>query len=394
MAWHEFCDVCHVFFRGLLRVLRVGDDVDAIDVNALADGLRRELGCEVTVTSATLADLADHGADAAVALCLAGPSVDSVVAWADRARVPVIAVVDEADPAALAAAFGSGARDCVAARDTARLLHACARELRWRREREALSCADPAFGAFARRAAHDVNNYLGVIVALATAIHDHGPATTAEDARAILHAAAHAGTLSAYITRRGHDGSPKAHDARRSLRAMRSLVRTLLGGDTSLAWELDPRRLPVAASPIQLEQIVINLALNARDAAAKSVRISSARVVIDEALAGQWQPAPPPGAYLELSLGDDGSGMDDETRTRAFQPFFTTKGDSGTGLGMATIMTITRDLGGSVALESSPSAGTTVKVLLPLLDDAALDEAQSETSAASSAGTRRAWWYS
>lgn len=140
---------------------------------------------------------------------------------------------------------------------------------------------------------------------------------------------------------------------------MRPLLRNVLGPGIEKKFDLDPHLTPVLADPTQLEVAVLNLAINARDAMPDggTLTISSRRVRITD------DPDLVPGTYVELSISDTGSGMDEDVLARAFDPFFTTKEvGKGTGLGLSMVYGMARQSGGNARIESSPGRGTTVKL--------------------------------
>jgi CheY-like chemotaxis protein len=140
---------------------------------------------------------------------------------------------------------------------------------------------------------------------------------------------------------------------------MRPLLRNVLGPGIEKKFDLDPHLTPVLADPTQLEVAVLNLAINARDAMPDggTLTISTRRRRITD------DPDLAPGTYVELSISDTGSGMDQDVVARAFDPFFTTKEvGKGTGLGLSMVSGMARQSGGNARIESSPDRGTTVKL--------------------------------
>ena len=149
------------------------------------------------------------------------------------------------------------------------------------------------------------------------------------------------------------------------------MIRRLIGEDIQLALDLSPEPLEVEADPAQLQQVVMNLLVNARDAMPQGGRLGvvTARQILSETDAQLRGLAP--GAYASLSVLDDGLGMSPEVREHIFEPFFTTKPASeGTGLGLSTSYGIVRQHGGVIEVDSSPGSGSEFRVLLPLNDGA------------------------
>jgi signal transduction histidine kinase len=148
---------------------------------------------------------------------------------------------------------------------------------------------------------------------------------------------------------------------------MEKMLRSLVGEQISLVTALDPELGLVSADAGQLEQVILNLVVNARDAMPRGGRlvIRTANSRLDEAT-GVWRPGPGVGGHAVLSVSDTGVGMDRATQARIFEPFFTTKGPGkGTGLGLSTVYGIVQQHDGFVSVESAPGAGTTLRVCLP-----------------------------
>ena len=151
-----------------------------------------------------------------------------------------------------------------------------------------------------------------------------------------------------------------------------TLFRRLLGEDVDLVLVTDAEHDRVTADPTQLEQVLMNLAVNARDAMPRGGRltIGTASVELDEAFAHQ-HPGARPGPHLALSVSDTGVGMSDEVQARIFEPFFTTKEPGrGTGLGLSTVYGIVRQHNGYLTVASAPGAGTTFTIYLPRAEGA------------------------
>jgi CheY-like chemotaxis protein len=152
------------------------------------------------------------------------------------------------------------------------------------------------------------------------------------------------------------------------VRDMEKLLQRLIGEDIYLVTDLEAGLGLVEADPSQIEQVIINLAVNARDAMPLGGKLSieTANLELDESYAHRdvnFQPGP----YVMLAVSDNGVGMDEETQTRIFEPFFTTKGSNlGTGLGLSTVYGIVKQSGGYIWVYSEPKWGTTFKIYLPL----------------------------
>jgi signal transduction histidine kinase len=160
------------------------------------------------------------------------------------------------------------------------------------------------------------------------------------------------------------------------------MLRRLIGEDIELVTDLDPRVGNVKADAGQIEQVLMNLAVNARDAmpAGGKLTISTANVDLDEASTRRHGP-PKSGRYVLLTVSDTGVGMSAETRARIFEPFYTTK-EEGTGLGLATVYGIVSQAGGLVRVHSEPGSGSTFRVYVPRLPDerAARELEEAETA--------------
>jgi PAS domain S-box-containing protein len=228
-----------------------------------------------------------------------------------------------------------------------------------------------AIGQLTGGIAHDFNNMLTVIAGY-TAIA-RARAGDDEELQGALAAIDSAAGASASLTRqllafgRQQTFQPRTIDLNDTVQRMTSLLGRLLGEGIVLEEELSPQRPSVFADPGQVEQVVVNLALNARDAMPEggTLRIAT-RVEEHETplrtVAGEL----PPDRYAVLAVADRGIGMDEDTLQRAFEPFFSTKEQGkGTGLGLATVFGIVSQSGGGIAVASTPGAGTTFEIFLP-----------------------------
>jgi CheY-like chemotaxis protein len=154
------------------------------------------------------------------------------------------------------------------------------------------------------------------------------------------------------------------------------LVRRLVGADIEIVVRTDPALGLIEADAGQLEQVIMNLTINARDAMDQGglMTIETANVTLRED-EPSLAPTVPPGPYVMLAVSDTGGGIDDETRSRIFEPFFTTKArGKGTGLGLATVYGIVTQISGTIAVESEVGKGTTFRVYLPRTMQDVVDE--------------------
>lgn len=233
-----------------------------------------------------------------------------------------------------------------------------------------------AMGRLAGGVAHDFNNLLTVITGFTEMMLYQRPTDDPmyESLSEIAKAALHGGTLTQQLLAfsRQQVLAPKVLDLKELVTNIEKMLNRLLGEDVILETTHEDNLGCVRADRGQMEQVIVNLAVNARDAMPQGGRLTIAtrNVVRDE-------PGDTPNGlrhtpYVMLSVTDTGHGMDAVTKAGIFEPFFTTKGPGkGTGLGLSTVYGIVNQSGGAIDIDSAPDAGTTIKVYLPRVEDVA-----------------------
>ncbi len=238
-----------------------------------------------------------------------------------------------------------------------------------------------AIGRLAGGIAHDFNNLLTVILGQGEMLEGHitGDSGARRHAEAIRAAAERASRLTRQLLAFGRrqQMSVRALDLRELIDSVAGLLRRLIGEDITLRVVHGAMLGGVCADPVQIEQVLMNLAVNARDAMPDggTVTIETTNVVLDRDYADRHVGVTV-GHYVQITVTDTGDGMSEETRSRIFEPFFTTKGPGkGTGLGLSTTFGIVKQHGGNIWVYSEPGRGTTFKVYLPRTDAAPAAEA-------------------
>jgi len=226
-----------------------------------------------------------------------------------------------------------------------------------------------ALGRLAGGIAHDFNNLITVIYGYAQMLRDELPAGSPWRApvEECLQAASTASELATHLLAftRQQPSRPRQVDLNQVVTGMERMLRRLIGEDIELVTALHPQPALVRADPVQLEQVIMNLVVNAREAMPRGGRIviETAEVNLDEEYLKRHLGARL-GPHVLLAVSDTGTGMPPEVLRQAFDPFFTTK-EKGTGLGLSTVYGIVQQHGGQVWAYSEPGYGTTFKVYLP-----------------------------
>jgi len=241
-----------------------------------------------------------------------------------------------------------------------------------------------AIGRLAGGVAHDFNNILGIITACTEFLRDRIASGT--ESRQYVDNIREAAERGAALTRqllafsRRQAIQPRILDLNERLKEISKLLRPLMGDDVEVVMHTKSPAL-VEADPNQLDQVVLNLAVNARDAMFHGGKfiLETETVELDETFARQHQPMTA-GKYVMLAVSDNGSGMDDATVSHIFEPFFTTKeAGKGTGLGLATVYGIIKQSGGHIWVDSEAGRGTTFRIYLPTAEDKLGTETKSQS---------------
>ena len=230
-------------------------------------------------------------------------------------------------------------------------------------------------GRLAGGVAHDYNNMLGVILGRAEMVLSKMDKD--DPNRGSMEAIMRAGKRSADLTRqllafaRKQTIQPKVLDLNATIETMLKMLRQIIGENIDLSWQPGRDLWTVEMDPVQVDQILANLCVNARDALSErgTITIETANKVIDESYS-TTHPESIPGRYVLLAVSDDGCGMDEEIRSHIFDPFFTTKEvGKGTGLGLSTVYGIVKQNNCFINVYSEPGNGTTFRIYIPQSED-------------------------
>ncbi len=231
-----------------------------------------------------------------------------------------------------------------------------------------------SIGEFTGAVAHDFNNLLTAIItpvqlALADIDGDHPLRAQLEEVEA---AAGRGAALSRQLLAfsRKQVVQPKPHDLNEIIGGLEAMLGRLLGPSVKLETILDPSLNTVVVDPTQMEQVLVNLVVNARDAMPDGGHLVIRTANVDPSKDPVRTDAPPPAGHVTLTVSDTGHGFDDVVKARIFEPYYTTKAH-GTGLGLSTVFGIARQAGGFVRVHSAPSEGASFSIYLPAISDAA-----------------------
>jgi signal transduction histidine kinase len=405
--------VFHIEGRGMdagngLRLLVVEDEADFVGLVRVMVGSSGPVGWQVESVGAlqpALDRLARPGIDAALLDLQLPDACDMEAVDRIHGAAPLlpIVVMTSHDRELGEEALRRGAQDYLLKSELnpallTRSLHYSV--FRKRAEREMLAKEEQlrhsqkleAIGQLAGGVAHDFNNLLTAIRGYAELLLQKMP--PADPLRRNVHEINRATDRAAAVTHQLLAFSSKkvrlarVLDPAEALASMGMLLERLIGEDVELITRIHGGLGRVRVDPAHLEQVIVNLAVNSRDAmpAGGRLTLELANADLDEIYAAEHAQVSP-GPYVMLAVSDTGQGMDRETLLRIFEPFFTTKPvGRGTGLGLSTVYGIVQQCGGFVWVYSEPGRGTTFKVYLPRVDDAA-DEVPDTTPPESARGS-------
>ena len=318
------------------------------------------------------------------------------------ADIPLVAISGGVPEESVLEVLKAGAADYITRNHLSRLGVTVRREMsqaEGRRERSRLeqqfrqAQKMEAVGRLAGGVAHDFNNLLTVIIGYAELLLAGRDLETAQRTalQEIQRAAERGGALTHQLLAfsRGQPFTPRTVQLNTLIVHMEKMLSRLIGEDVELITVAAAEPATIRTDPGQLEQVVMNMVVNARDAmpGGGKLIIETANAQVNQTYAGPNVDLKP-GSYVVLAISDTGMGMDPETVTHLFEPFFTTKAPGkGTGLGLATAYGIVKQSGGAISVYSEPGRGTTVKIYLPSAEAKAAPEAAAQSPAAALRGS-------
>ncbi|MFZ2632390.1 MAG: ATP-binding protein [Desulfosalsimonadaceae bacterium] len=244
-----------------------------------------------------------------------------------------------------------------------------------------------AIGRLSGGIAHDFNNLLTSIIGYSELMQDN---PSQNDAEEFLKEIVKAGKSAASLTRqllafsRNQVFELKIMDLNSEIKELEKMLLRMIGEDIQLKTFLSSSSCRIKADPVQIQQVILNLAINARDAMPHGgkLTIETACLELDELYASEHDLKLNPGSYVMLSISDTGLGMDRETQEKIFEPFFTTKEiGKGTGLGLATVYGIIKQSNGYIWVYSEPGKGTSFKIYMPvILEELAVSQEKQVSS--------------
>ncbi len=372
--------------KPLLRILVIDDSPD--DAFLLLREVEKQFNTEserVDSREGLLDALARKKWDIALAdLCMPGfGGIEAIrVVKGRELDLPFIVITGKMTEDVAVEAMRAGAHDCLTKSNLARLVPAIQRELveaASRQERrkaiDQLQHAQKmeAIGKFAGGIAHDFNNILTIINGYSSMLlQELTPGTRHHrEVEQIYRAGERAAELTRQILAfsRRQVLEPKILDINAQVRGLHAMVRRLIGEDIQIEYKLTDHIGMIKADPGQMDQILMNLLVNARDALndGGTITIETAPAVLDEQFVKENEGSVA-GHYIMLSVSDNGIGMTEEVRKRLFEPFFTTKQhNQGTGLGLATVYGVVKQSGGYIQVLSEPDKGATFRIFFPCI---------------------------
>ena len=373
-----------------LRVLVVDDD--EVDAMVLVRALGRAWPAihHARVSTRTQLERALREASWDVVLCdhrLAEIDAHQVLATLEEQRLttPLIVVAGAISEDAAVRVLQAGARDCLHKNDPARLVEMVRRELRTRATIEALeqqirrAQKMEAVGRLAGGIAHDFNNVMGVVIGGIELVQMRlqSDAVLFQLSEEILEAAQRATDLTGKLLAFSRDqaATRQVVELNALLTKSKALFVRAVGSEVALSIELSERECPVLVDPVQLDQVLLSLVVNACDAMPSGGELSISLRRTPAARDFMRLPGVRGREIAELSVTDTGVGMSADVLQHIFEPFFTTKtAKRGSGLGLATSQEIVKQSGGVLTVESAPGEGTTFHIHLPLVREPPSDE--------------------